>query len=72
MPGAMLTLWPTALPGWAVLLPALALAALLASQGRPLGGLALAGIGLCLVASVLVAVHHAEWWPTGWASPLAH
>lgn len=56
----MTTRWPAALPGWTVLLPALALAALVASLGRPLGGLAQAGIGGCLVASVLAAVHHAE------------
>ena len=52
--------WPAGLPGWTVLLPALALAALAFSPGQAPGGLALAGIGLCLVAAVLAAVHHAE------------
>jgi len=51
---------PPALPLWSLLLPALALGALAASQGGTPGGWALAGVGACLVAAVMSAVHHAE------------
>lgn len=51
---------PPAIPAWSVLLPVLSLVALAASQGSPPGGWAVAGIGACLVAAVMSAVHHAE------------
>jgi len=51
---------PPALPLWSLLLPALALGALWAGQGSVAAGWALAGVGACLMASVISAVHHAE------------
>jgi Ca2+:H+ antiporter len=51
---------PSALPLWSLCLPALSLGVLAVSFGADPGGLVLAGIGACLVAAVVTAVHHAE------------
>ncbi len=55
--------WTPAWPVWSVLLPVLAQTTWLASSLMSAGpgpAWALAGIGACLAASVLAAVHHAE------------
>ena len=60
---AMKSAWTPAWPVWSVLLPVLALTTWLASSLMSAGpgpAWALAGIGACLAASVLAAVHHAE------------
>ena len=51
---------PFSLPLWAVAAPPAALALLGAVWGRPPGGLAAVGIAIALIASVMVAVQHAE------------
>ncbi|MGR4879681.1 calcium:proton antiporter [Streptomyces sp. LARHCF249] len=48
------------LADWTVLVPAVALVALVFSWGRDLPGLAVALVSLCLAGAVLAAVHHAE------------
>lgn len=52
--------WCSALPLWSLLLPAVSLAVLAVFFGSDPGGFALTSIGLCLVAAVMTAVHHAE------------
>ena len=51
---------PSALPFWSLLLPALSLVVLVVFFSGDIGALAAAGIGACLVAAVMAAVHHAE------------
>lgn len=51
---------PFSLPLWTVAVPPAALALLAMVWGRPLGGLVAAGIAIALIASVMVAVQHAE------------
>ncbi|MEU9143313.1 ionic transporter y4hA [Streptomyces sp. NPDC048349] len=48
------------LTDWTVLVPVVALVALVFSWGRDLPGLAVALVALCLAGAVLAAVHHAE------------
>jgi Ca2+:H+ antiporter len=50
----------SSIPWWALVLPVLALGALGGAYGRPLGAALAAGVFVLLVASVFVAVHHAE------------
>ncbi|MFI5827905.1 calcium:proton antiporter [Streptomyces sp. NPDC051578] len=50
----------TPLTDWTVVVPVVALAALLLSWGRDLPGFAVALVSLCLAGAVLAAVHHAE------------
>lgn len=48
------------LTDWTVLVPVLALVALVFSWGRELPGFAVVLVALCLAGAVLAAVHHAE------------
>ncbi|MFI9062211.1 calcium:proton antiporter [Streptomyces sp. NPDC053429] len=50
----------TPLTDWTVVVPVVALAALVLSWGRDLPGFAVALVSLCLAGAVLAAVHHAE------------
>ncbi|MGW7098000.1 calcium:proton antiporter [Streptomyces sp. NPDC054838] len=50
----------TPLTDWTVLVPVVALAALVLSWGRDLPAVAVALVALCLAGAVLAAVHHAE------------
>ncbi|MEV8532556.1 ionic transporter y4hA [Streptomyces sp. NPDC051211] len=50
----------TPLTDWTLVVPLVALVALLFSWGRDLPGVAVAAVALCLAGAVLAAVHHAE------------